>query len=317
MERIRYLPEWETPINPPKRKKSLLTQLKEKFPAPTGAPSLPKRSSFMGLTRPRASSSVPSLTDNSVFPNEKPPVGIGRTSTNEKNGRAILPTYATAATTTGTAPPVNPMFSAATPPSPTASSANNGWKSKLHTRFDTLLPPDRRYVRNRFDRRRFLLFIILPLVLLALLALVLGLGLGLGLRNGSSDLDILDDGKVYTGDLTYYDLGGAESLGACGLPGYDNFDNVVSISKALFDKAAETVAGAKENPNLNPLCGRSIRVQLGEAGDDNNNREVVVTIIDRCVGCAPQDLDLSRIALMSLGADLAQGRVRGNWAWID
>jgi expansin (peptidoglycan-binding protein) len=42
---------------------------------------------------------------------------------------------------------------------------------------------------------------------------------------------------------------------------------------------------------------------------------VDVEVVDRCVGCAATDLDLSLSMFTSL-AEEAQGRVVGSWAWL-
>lgn len=47
-----------------------------------------------------------------------------------------------------------------------------------------------------------------------------------------------------------------------------------------------------------------------------SNRSVDVKVIDRCVGCAVTDLDLSLGAFESV-AEEVQGRVVGSWAWLE
>jgi hypothetical protein len=42
---------------------------------------------------------------------------------------------------------------------------------------------------------------------------------------------------------------------------------------------------------------------------------VDVEVVDRCVGCQANDLDLSLSMFDSL-AEEAQGRVVGSWAWL-
>lgn len=44
-------------------------------------------------------------------------------------------------------------------------------------------------------------------------------------------------------------------------------------------------------------------------------RSVDVKVVDRCVGCAADDLDLSLSVFDEL-ADEAEGRVTGTWAWL-
>ena len=40
-----------------------------------------------------------------------------------------------------------------------------------------------------------------------------------------------------------------------------------------------------------------------------------VEVVDRCVGCKVDDLDLS-LAMFDSLAEEAQGRVVGSWAWL-
>ncbi|KAK2054299.1 hypothetical protein LY76DRAFT_522796 [Colletotrichum caudatum] len=172
----------------------------------------------------------------------------------------------------------------------------------LHARFDALLPPHKTYAG--LSRKRFLLFVVLPLAVLLLLVLPLALGLGLSKRGGGGrgkqDLPLPAKGGVHTGDLTYYGVG----LGACGKTNSDG-DAIVSVSHYLWD----AVQGGG-NPNTNPLCGRKIRVRRDGEGS------VDVTVVDRCTGCAPTDLDLSPAVFERL-ADKGEGRVKGTWSWLN
>jgi hypothetical protein len=60
------------------------------------------------------------------------------------------------------------------------------------------------------------------------------------------------------------------------------------------------------------LCGQKIRITRFDESV-GGNRSVDVEVVDRCVGCAPTDLDLSLTMFTSL-ADEALGRVVGSWA---
>ncbi|KAK4160843.1 hypothetical protein QBC43DRAFT_219053, partial [Cladorrhinum sp. PSN259] len=51
------------------------------------------------------------------------------------------------------------------------------------------------------------------------------------------------------------------------------------------------------NPNNNPLCGRSIKI-------NHNGKSVTVKLVDRCPSCAANDLDLSPSAFQVLESDL-------------
>jgi hypothetical protein len=69
------------------------------------------------------------------------------------------------------------------------------------------------------------------------------------------------------------------------------------------------------NPNLNPLCGKKIRITRYDP-TKGGNRSVDVEVVDRCTGCQPQDVDLSLDMFTSL-AEEGQGRVVGSWAWLN
>ena len=153
-----------------------------------------------------------------------------------------------------------------------------GARWALSDRFDRLLPPHKRY----FGRTRRTLLIAILVIFLCLLALIIGLAVGLK-KNGDKpqNLPLPNGAEVYTGDLTYYNPG----LGACGIDSTDN-DAVVAVSHFTFD-AVQTGS----DPNKNPLCGRKIRAKRV---DERTGKEVSVdlTVIDRCTGCKPTDLDV-------------------------
>lgn len=104
--------------------------------------------------------------------------------------------------------------------------------------------------------------------------------------------------RAYTGDFTYYNTG----LGACGKVNKDT-DLIVALNKAKFDP--KTPNG---NPNKNTLCGKKIKASY-------QGKSVTVTIVDRCPGCGPNDLDLSPAAFKKL-APLSVGRFKGTWEFI-
>ncbi|KAM0464916.1 hypothetical protein ACHAPV_001907 [Trichoderma viride] len=95
---------------------------------------------------------------------------------------------------------------------------------------------------------------------------------------------------VFTGSVTYYDVG----LGACGQTNYDS-ELVVAVSHSLYDR---------EHP-----CGRNIRVYY-------QGRSVVVRVVDRCAGCAEDDLDLSPTAFEQVIGSKDIGRATATWEWI-
>ncbi|KAI9755049.1 MAG: hypothetical protein M4579_004453 [Chaenotheca gracillima] len=168
--------------------------------------------------------------------------------------------------------------------------------------FDRILPAHRRYWGR--SRRTFL--IIIGLITFVLLALIIGLAAGLSTRSKAQDLP-LPSGRhfqTFQGDMTYYGTG----LGACGVTSSDD-DDIVSVSHFLFDASS-----TGSDPNANPLCGLVIRA----ARDDEQaggRRSVDLTVVDRCVGCQPNDLDVSPGAFKKL-ANPDDGRVDVTWAWI-
>ncbi|KLO09596.1 plant expansin [Schizopora paradoxa] len=135
----------------------------------------------------------------------------------------------------------------------------------------------------------------IALAFLSFAALV-GLALGSPIANATS----LVARQVYTGDATYY----APGLGACGETDGPN-DFIAAASYILFD----SYPGAGPNPNLNPICGRSITANA-------NGNTVSVRITDRCAGCQGEgDLDFSPAAFQQL-APLSVGRIHGmTWSF--
>ncbi|KAL5119176.1 hypothetical protein ACEQ8H_002884 [Pleosporales sp. CAS-2024a] len=191
-----------------------------------------------------------------------------------------------------------------TKPTRLGSQGAAGWA--LSDGFDRMLPPYRRY----FGRSRRTLLIVILVALLCLLTLVIGLAVGLSGRSNNTTgsrarfIPLPNGAQTYTGDLTYYDPG----LGACGIDSGDN-DAVVAISHYTFDAAQKG-----SDPNKNPLCGRKIRATRTD-GRTGKPVSIDVTVIDRCVGCEPTDLDVSP-AMFDKMADAALGRVKVDWAWL-
>ncbi|KAK3936788.1 RlpA-like double-psi beta-barrel-protein domain-containing protein-containing protein [Diplogelasinospora grovesii] len=173
--------------------------------------------------------------------------------------------------------------------------------TRVRSSFDRVFPPQKRYIGGRLSRRSFLSA--LAALLLILFILILGLGLGLGLRKkggpSTADLPLPSHGldKTYTGDMTYFDL----ALGACGLVSNDT-DMACAVAHSVFDAVSTS-----SDPNANPLCGRFIMISKG-------GKSVAVTVVDRCVGCQPTDLDVSPAVFGKL-AEIAAGRVIVSWKW--
>lgn len=174
------------------------------------------------------------------------------------------------------------------------------------------------------------IWLIIAIVSVLLLALIIGLAVGLTRKSsyvqvqfchpsvqsanfipGSSkaqDLPLPTNAGIFTGDLTYYSPG--PGYGACG---YQNTSTeaICAVSHIIWDAA---LTGS--NPNANPLCGKRIRITRFDESV-GGNRSVDVEVVDRCVGCKANDLDLSLAMFTSL-ADESLGRVLGSWAvsWV-
>lgn len=146
--------------------------------------------------------------------------------------------------------------------------------------------------------RRTRLFIIVALA--CLLALIIGLAAGLSSRSRVQNLPLPSShGGPYTGDLTYYDPG----LGACGVTNTGS-DAIVAVSHIVFDAVS-----VGSNPNANPLCGKKIRAR-------RNDKSIDLTVVDRCTGCQPTDIDVTQSVFADL-ATIAQGRVTVEWSWLE
>ncbi|EXJ79147.1 hypothetical protein A1O3_08648 [Capronia epimyces CBS 606.96] len=142
--------------------------------------------------------------------------------------------------------------------------------------------------------------IIVLAVVLAIVALIVGLAAGLSTRKRTQNLPLPSGhGGPYTGDLTYYE----PALGACGVTS-TNKDKIVAISHIVFDTAS-----TGSDPNSNPLCGKKIRARL-------DNKSVDLTVVDRCTGCQPKDIDVTVNTFATL-ADVDLGRVLVEWNWLE
>jgi len=270
LERFRYLPDWETPVNPPKK------------------PLLSRAKVSRTWRRSRLATALRSQTSHASSP--RPPVTPVSNDSFHKEGSfaggGLLPT---AHSTYSIRPP---------PPSPYKATLS----SRLRSRFGAIFPQNRKYPCGLTAR----VWVVIVALALIIVALALGLGLGLGLRNHRNvELPLpTSDPKqpIYEGDLTYF----APALGACGWASSET-DLVCAVSHKVFD-AAGANAHSGGNPNMNPLCGKTIRVM-------RDNAAVDVRVVDRCTECEPTDLDLSPGVFNSL-ATQAQGRVRGKWQWL-
>ena len=161
-------------------------------------------------------------------------------------------------------------------------------------------------LQSRWSLLRRRTRILIVACLLALVALILGLSIGLSTaRHQAQNLPLPSEhGGPYSGDLTYYGPG----LGACGVTSTSS-DMIVSIAHSLFDAAQ-----IGSDPNNNPLCGRKIRAKRYK--ENVGERSIDLTVVDRCVGCQPTDIDVSITAFGRL-ADPDLGRVSTQWSWLD
>ncbi|KAK4120516.1 hypothetical protein N657DRAFT_625063 [Parathielavia appendiculata] len=102
---------------------------------------------------------------------------------------------------------------------------------------------------------------------------------------------------VYSGDLTYFQLG----VGACGFDdsGKDLTDNIVAVSAALM--------GAQSNGN--PICNKSITIKA-------NGNTIHAIVRDRCMSCAVGDIDGSEKIFNELFGSLTNGRQTIEW-WFN
>ncbi|KAJ9653923.1 hypothetical protein H2198_006974 [Neophaeococcomyces mojaviensis] len=136
--------------------------------------------------------------------------------------------------------------------------------------------------------------------IICVVALIIGLSAGLASRSRTSNLPLPSNhGGPFTGDLTYYD----PALGACGYTN-DGSDAICAVSHFIFDAVS-----VGSNPNANPLCGKKIRAR-------RNGKSIDLTVVDRCVGCQPTDIDTTRSVFADL-ASIDDGRVPVDWSWLE
>ncbi|RLL98664.1 hypothetical protein CFD26_107847 [Aspergillus turcosus] len=153
---------------------------------------------------------------------------------------------------------------------------------------------------RQFSKKKRLIVTGVAIAVVCLLALIIGLAVGLTRGKSHSNLPLpTSHGGPYSGDLTYYNPG----LGSCGFTNTDS-DMICAVSHVLFDAAS-----TGSNPNANPLCGLKLRLR-------RDGKSVDVKVVDRCVGCKVDDLDVSP-AVFEKVADLDLGRVLVEWSWLE
>ncbi|KAL8854748.1 MAG: hypothetical protein Q9221_000531 [Calogaya cf. arnoldii] len=103
-------------------------------------------------------------------------------------------------------------------------------------------------------------------------------------------------GKPCSGEITFYDTG----LGACGTVDDGLNENVFALAHGMMG----------EQSNGNPFCGRKAEVTL-------DGKTVVGKLVDKCMGCVGQDIDLSHKMFQALAHE-DRGRIPGvSWKFID
>ncbi|KAJ7908222.1 plant expansin [Mycena leptocephala] len=133
-------------------------------------------------------------------------------------------------------------------------------------------------------------------------ALLLTVTSSMFLANAYSVPDTVETrSESHSGDGTYYTPG----LGACGKTNTAD-QLIVAVGHGVFD----SFPGATGNPNNNPICGKKLRATYG-------TKSVVVTVEDRCAGCAgAADLDFTETGFAKL-APISVGRIHGvKWEWV-
>jgi hypothetical protein len=103
----------------------------------------------------------------------------------------------------------------------------------------------------------------------------------------------------FHGDLTVYDT--YNGKGACGTDLSDG-ELTAAVSKDIWGEDIWS-----EGPmNANPWCGKSATVTY-------NGKSVTVKIMDKCQGCAPGDIDVTRAAWNQLTDNAYGSRVDASW----
>ncbi|KAF6845196.1 allergen asp f7 [Colletotrichum musicola] len=105
-------------------------------------------------------------------------------------------------------------------------------------------------------------------------------------------------GEMHTGDMTFYAVG----LGACGEDdsGKDRTENIVALSQHLMGPVS----------NGNEYCGKKIKITVG-------GKSTTATVRDKCMGCAPNNIDVSEKCFLELFSDLGVGRDTVQWSFIN
>ena len=97
--------------------------------------------------------------------------------------------------------------------------------------------------------------------------------------------------------MTYYTPAADASNSACNIAAQPG-EPIVAISYLKFGSG---------NPNSDPLCGSYISIYNPSNGQTLNN----VKVVDKCMGCKAEDIDVNVELFGMLGLDSGRGRVSG------
>ena len=103
-------------------------------------------------------------------------------------------------------------------------------------------------------------------------------------------------GSPCSGDITYYQAG----LGACGITSDGDNESVIALPFAMM--------GTQSNGN--PYCGKTVTITCTKTG-----LSTTATIVDKCMGCTGNSIDLSNKAFAALDPTsmVADGRLEATW----
>ena len=107
-------------------------------------------------------------------------------------------------------------------------------------------------------------------------------------------------GQSCWGDITWYDP--SVAAGSCGWTSSPD-EWIVAIAADVME------AQGVDNPNDNPLCGKTITITYG-------GQYQGATVVDTCEGCIGDSIDVSP-ALFQMFASLDTGRVSGVQWWFN
>lgn len=98
------------------------------------------------------------------------------------------------------------------------------------------------------------------------------------------------EGSPCSGDLTYYDTStSASNPSFCDTTNDGLTENVLALPYTMMDQSH---------------CGKSVTIEYG-------GNTVTGTVVDKCMGCKPEDVDLSRCFFSKVVGSLGPGRVSG------